>query len=268
VSDADPDASDGLVDAAIDAPGYLAWGAPMLLASLESNGTAETDPSITADKLTVVFSADLPAGDAQLFIAKRTALTDTFTVSELTELNVAGASDHSPEISPDGRSIFFTSNRSGAYEVYSSVFTTAWAQPTLRNDLSTAGLDDEVAVSPDRLTAVVAIDGTPNRLRVSTRSAPGAQFGVSVLHAELEVTTDIGAPTITNGGEIIYFHAGSPRQLYRATKKGNGSYTNPAPVSELNVAGARCAAPFVLEGDEYMIFERDSNLYETTRALP
>jgi hypothetical protein len=255
-----------MIDAPPDGPPYFAWGTATELTSLESAGSGETDPSLSSDRLTAVIVADMPAGDAQIYIATRAALTDTFTVSELTAINAVGFNESSPELSADGKTLYFISNRSGAYEVYISTFTTVWSTPTIRTDLSTANYDDDLAISPDGLTAVVIGGGA--HFRFHTRANTADAFGTAVVHSELETQTNGTAPTITNGGEVIYFHANSPRQLYWATKKLDGTYTTPAPVNELNVAGVRFAAPFVAQSNEYMIFERAGNIYETTRDLP
>lgn len=259
------DATDAPLVDAPDAPiATLAWGAAVQLLSLETPGNEETDPSVTADKLTAVLIADSAANDSDIYIATRTALTDTFTYSLLTELNAATFNDRSPEISGDGQTIYFTSNRSGSYQVYVSTFSTVWAIPSLAADLSSASDDSDLAISPDGLTAAVVRTGAPNRIYIYSRASTSQAFSGATVHTELNVTSDISSPTITNGGEVIYFHAGSPRDLYRATLRGNGSYTNPDPVTELNTA-TRDAAPFVMETDNYMIFERDRDIYESKR---
>jgi hypothetical protein len=257
-----------MLDAALDAPSYVAWGTPVELTSLETSGQGETDPSVTADKLTAVLVANTAQNDSDIYIATRSAVTDTFTASLLAAVNATGFNEESPEISADGKTLYFVSNRSGAYEVYVSTFTTTWSNPTVQNELSSTGADGDVAVSPDGLTAVTIRDGNPNRLYIYTRGSTAAAFGLGTLHSELEVTTDIAAPTITNGGAVIYFHAGSPRDLYRATLKGNGTYTMPMPVTELNMPAARDASPYVVQTDDYMVFERAGDIFETTRTLP
>lgn len=256
---------DTAVDAPTDGPPYVPWGTPMLLTTLDSPGTGETDPSVTSDKLTAVFVADTAANDADLYIATRAAVTDTFTYTILTALNATGFNDESPEISGDGKTLYFTSNRSGAVEVYKSTFTTVWSAPVVAADLSSASADGDLAISPDALTAVVLRNTSPQRIYMYTRATTADAFANATIHTELNVTTDIAAPSITNGGAILYLHAGAPRDLYVATRTPNGTYTTPVPVAELNVVAVRDAAPFVLQADDYMIFERAGDLYETTR---
>jgi hypothetical protein len=256
---------DAQVDAPLDGPGYIPWGTPVLLTTLETPGNGEGDPSVTADKLTAVLTAATAVNDSDIYIATRTAVTDTFTFSLLTAVNAATFNDDSPEISADGHTLYFTSNRSGADEIYISTFTTVWSTPVIATDLSSASPDGDVAISPDGLTAAVVRDGATNRIYIHTRASTAAAFGTGTIHTELNVTTDIAAPTITNGGAIMYFHAGASRDIYRATLKGNGLYTMPQLVSELSMAGIRDAAPFVSQTDDYMIFERSGDIYETTR---
>jgi len=265
----DTPTGDGVVDAPSgDAGPYYAWGTATELFSLESVGGGETGPSFTADLMTVVFSATVPTNDEQLYIATRTALTDTFTINELTTLNATGFNDRSPEISADGTTLYFSSNRSGTYEIYASTFTTSWSAPTVRTDLSSAGLDVDLAVSPDGLTAAVSVDAAQNTIRILTRTTTADPFSNAMTHSELEIDANIGAPTITNGGEVIYLHAATPRQLYRATRTGSGTYTTPAPVVELNVAATSTATPCVSQSDEYMMFEIAGDIYQTSRDLP
>ena len=253
------------IDASLDAPGYVPWGTPVQRTSLETPGTGETDPSVTADRLTVVLVANTSASDADIYLGTRSAPTDTFSVSALTAVNATGFDDTSPEISADGKTLYFVSNRSGSLEVYISTFTTVWSTPAIAPGLSSAGADGDVAISPDGLTAAVVREATTNRIYIHKRATTLATFDTGALHTELNVTDDIAAPTITNGGAIIYLHAGNPRDIYRATLKGNGTYTMSMPVSELNNSATREAAPFVSQADDYMIFERSSNIYETTR---
>jgi hypothetical protein len=264
--DAEPDAL--TVDAPPDGPPYYAWGTATELNSLESVGGGEADPSFTADLMTVVFSATVPTNDLQLYIATRTALTDSFTITELTALNAVGFADRSPEISADGKTIYFVSNRGGTAEIYASTYTTDWSVPAIRTDLSVAGTEEDVSISPDGLTAALAIDGAQNTLRILTRANTTDMFSNPVLHPELEFNADIGAPSITNGGEVMYLQAATPRAIYRTTKKSDGTYATPVPVAELNVAATRTAAPCVTQSEEYMMFEVAGDIFQTTRDLP
>lgn len=273
--DADEQVIDEAVveDAELDAPGidastYVPWTTPVELTSLETAGNGESDPSLTSDRLTAVLESETVNDDSDIYIATRTALTDTFTTGLLTEVNSTGFDDASPEISADGKTLYFVSDRSGSGQVYISVYTTAWSMPVVANDLSSTSSEGDLAISPDGLTAAVVRENSQHHIYVYTRATTSDTFSNPTLHAELEITTDIAAPTITNGGDIIYLHAGASRDIYRAQLKGNGTYTTPAPVTELNTMAARDAAPFVVQTDDYLVYEKAGDIFETSRTLP
>lgn len=252
-------------DAPIDAVvPYVPWGTPIENTSLEINGaTNETDPTITANHLAVAISAVVTAGDTDIFVGARATPTAAFTVINAAPLNSA-SDEQCPELSADGTTIYFASNRSGQYDVYMSSFSSGnWGAPTVVAALSTRD-DSNLAVSPDGLTAVVLDEGGAHKFYLHTRASTTATWGTGTRIPELEITTDIASPTITNNAATIYFHANPSRDIYVAHRNPNGTFTTPVAVAELNTA-ARDACPFVLQADDYMIFERAGDIFETTR---
>ncbi|MHC4425356.1 MAG: TolB family protein [Planctomycetota bacterium] len=97
-----------------------AWPAGDNISELNILGNLN-DPSLTQDELTIVFMGyNLPGGRGQydLYTATRPDLNSPFgNVVNLTQLNTP-ASDADPFISPDGRSLHFTSNINGYYQIY------------------------------------------------------------------------------------------------------------------------------------------------------
>lgn len=257
--DADSDAS--VSDASDAAPGYVPWGTPAEIVSLETAGSNETDPTISTDRLTAVVAT----GSADdIYLCTRAAVADPFTCAVFAAID-STANEKSPELTVNGSMVYFATNRGGNYDIYVSTLSgTTWSTPAMDDALSTAGDESDIALSPDGLTAAVAETAGANHLLIATRGSLAQPFGTPVVHPELEVTTDISAPTITNGGDVMYFHAGATRDLYRAVRKGNGTYTTPALVTELNTA-TRDAAPFVSADDKYMLFEHDGDIYESSR---
>lgn len=257
--DAGTDASTITGDAAPDAPPPLGpWGTPV---DLDFTVGSETDPSMTQDRLTLVFMSE---ADDDLYIATRATPTGTFTATELTELN-SSAKEKSPEISPDGKTIYFVSERltAGDYDVYRSTFTTSWQPPVRIAELS-GGDASDIAISPDGLTAVVTDLDATDRFRIHTRASTSVAFGAGTVHPELSGPENIAAPTITNGGAVIYFHAGGTRDIYTATRMANGTYTTPVKADDLSTT-VRDACPFVLQDNRHMVFEREADLYEVSR---
>ncbi|HEX5060411.1 MAG TPA: hypothetical protein VFV99_13680 [Kofleriaceae bacterium] len=251
-----------LADAAPDgALPYVPWGTPVAVPSLDAvSGHGEGDPSITANKLTVLLTSDSPD---DIFECNRTAIGQAFTCFVLAINSVDD--DKSPEVSADGTTLYFSSDRGGSFDIYISKKTMGvWSTPVVATDLSSATTDSDLAISPDGLTAVVEQDPGTNHFVFFTRASTAVPFGSPVTHTELEGPIDIAAPSLTNNGDILYFHAGNTRDIYVATRKPNGQYNMPKPVTELNTS-SRDAAPFVSADDKYMLFERAGDIYETTR---
>jgi hypothetical protein len=257
--DAPADATMVTIDAPPDAPPVLGpWGTPT---EIEVTIGGETDPSITQDRLTMVLISE---DDDDIYIGTRANVTQDFTFTELAAVN-SSSGDKSPEISADGLTLYFVSSRGGDYDVYRSTFTTQWSPPVLVPELSTDEDDSDLAISPDGLTAAVVTNTATNIIRIHTRASTAVPFGAGVDHPEMTLgLTDPGAPTITNGGAIVYLHVGSTRDIYMATRKMDGTYNLAVAVPELNT-GSRDAAPFVLGDNKYMLFERSSDIYETSR---
>jgi hypothetical protein len=263
----DLDASMITTDAPLDGAPYVPWGTPVEITSLEIAQDGEDDPTISADRKTAVVSARETTGtlDRNLFIGTRSSASGSFTVIPLTVLN-STAEDVSPEISPDGMTLYFMSERTtaGNGDVWKSTLTNGiWAAPTMDADLSTGDVND-FAISPDELTALVARSGT---FYLHTRASTSDAWGTGAVHNELLGTSlvSVTAPTITNGAQIVYFHAGTEREIYTSHRLPNGIFDVPTAVTELDATGLRDAAPFVLQTDDYMIFERDYDIFETTR---
>lgn len=260
-TDADPGGLDapGTLDAPIDAP--RAWSTPVLIPGVNS-ASGETDPSMTADRLTIVFASTRAGGLGMedLYLGTRATTASAFTVTALSALSSA-TRDRSPEISADGTTIYFASDRSGNDDIYVTTLSGGvWAAPQLVTALNSTAAEGDVAISPDGLTALVE---RPSGIYLATRAQVGAAFGTPTLVPVLDVTGDVAAPTLTNGAATVYLHGGGTRDLYVAYRQG-ATFMTPVPVTELNTA-SRDAAPFISADGARLLFERAGELYESTR---
>ncbi|HEY5945226.1 MAG TPA: hypothetical protein VIV40_07040 [Kofleriaceae bacterium] len=94
-----------------------AWTAPVLVAELNS-GQSEGNPMVASDKLSVYFDSDR-SGDGELYVATRTSANAVFGAPAIiTELSSPTSKDSDPWISPDGRTMFFTSDRDGTTRLW------------------------------------------------------------------------------------------------------------------------------------------------------
>jgi Tol biopolymer transport system component len=98
-----------------------AWPAGDDISELNILGSCLHGPNLTQDELTTVFTGyNLPGGrgNYDLYIATRPDLSSPFgNVVNLTQLNTP-ATEADPFISPDGRSLYFTSNVNGYFQIY------------------------------------------------------------------------------------------------------------------------------------------------------
>lgn len=93
------------------------WPAPVAIAALDVPTANDCDGAVL-DPDTIYFSSDRGggAGDIDLWVGETTS-TRFDTVSNLTELNSA-LRDNDPWISPDHRTLYFSSNRAGSDDLY------------------------------------------------------------------------------------------------------------------------------------------------------
>ena len=95
------------------------WTAPVRLTEVDT-ADVDTDGFETSDGLAFYFSSDrIVDGGQNLFVATRADAAAPFgSFAPLAELNVLGAQDRDPWLSPDGHEIYFSSNRSGTLKIY------------------------------------------------------------------------------------------------------------------------------------------------------
>lgn len=245
-------AVDALDSRPIDA--MALWSTPVAIPGVNTAAT-ERDPAMTPDRLTIVFERS-----NNLFIGTRATITQPFAITELTALNSTG-NESSPEISADGNTLWFTSDRlvAGDEDVYVSTRALgSFANPTRVDELSAAGTaDDDIGISPDGLTAVIGRSGLLRATRLQPADAWSAP--VSIGNA---LGTSPTAPSINAAGDV-YYHAGSTRDLFVIRRNGN-SFGTPMPLVEINTTG-REASPFISADDTRLLFERNGDLYESLK---
>jgi len=87
----------------------------------ELGSTASDGDAMLTDDLLSVFFYSTREGAGDLYFATRANPNDPFgTPQPITELNTPDFVEQDPWISPDGRHLFFSSNRSGTLAIYES----------------------------------------------------------------------------------------------------------------------------------------------------
>lgn len=149
-----------------------------LLAELEAPGSSTAAPALSFDELELVFGTDRAPtqGQHDLWHATRAATDQPFDApTPLTELASPGM-DHWPTLSADGLVIYFSSDRSGDYEIYRArrdAPGSPFGPPEPVDELNTDVLDGDPFLTPDGTTMYfissrVGSTGPPD-LYVATR---------------------------------------------------------------------------------------------------
>lgn len=94
------------------------FGAPQPLAELAFVDESTVDGFLTDDGLTLFYVSGPAFGPADMYMAFRRSTADPFEQSiPIEELNTP-SDERDPWLSPDGRELYFSSDRSGHYDIY------------------------------------------------------------------------------------------------------------------------------------------------------
>ena len=144
-----------------------AWGAPVNLGSTVNSSYQDVGSSISADGLSLFFSSNRPGGYGQTDIWVTTRATTNEPWSEPVNLGPtvnSSASEISPRISGDGRTLFFSDYESGPFrpggyggsDIWVTMRATVsdpWSKPVnLGPTLNSSALEGHPAISADGST--------------------------------------------------------------------------------------------------------------------
>jgi hypothetical protein len=94
------------------------FGAPQAIPELAFGDKSTVDAFLTDDGLTLFFSSGLAGATADLYVAWRRSISEPFSIYEpLDDLNTT-FDERDPWLSPDGKLLFFTSDRGGLLNIY------------------------------------------------------------------------------------------------------------------------------------------------------
>jgi Tol biopolymer transport system component len=96
------------------------FGEPVHVAELSFPDESTVDGFLSDDGLTLFYVTGPPIGPADMYVASRRATSDPFEHSDsvpLEDLNTP-SDERDPWLSPDGRELYFASDRSGHYDIY------------------------------------------------------------------------------------------------------------------------------------------------------
>jgi hypothetical protein len=166
------------------APEFGPFSAPIAITTLASPTTDVHGPSLTDDQLELfVACEEQGATTFHIWVSKRTTTTAPWPLAVQVPELFGSVFDVDPEVSPDGLTIYFASNRSGAgFRLYYTTRATRdeqWKTPPKEITELTSSTMDRYgpSVSPDGLFMVFAStsrDATDYRLSSASRTDTGA----------------------------------------------------------------------------------------------
>jgi hypothetical protein len=220
-SDAAMDASsanDASTDAATDAAPPACdttkpFAPPLLIAGMGINVAYNSSPHLSADERTMIFFGQLEAGaQDEIYLALRADPAASFGAPAPQTVLDGPTANVDADLSANALTVFFSSDRSGQYLIYSSTratTTSAWAMP--------AAVTAVNAISPyASYQPFVTADGqelwlASNRPNGSGQDdlyhapANGSTFGAPVAEAELNTSSVERSPVLSADRKSIFW---------------------------------------------------------------
>jgi Tol biopolymer transport system component len=252
---------------------------PHLLDTLSMTGANDDDPTVTGDQLELIFNSDR-SGNSQLYFSRRNSVDEPWGDPQLVPGVNSADSETAPELSTDGLTLYFSSNRAGGKGKHDIYIThrdnrdAAWDPPDLVPELNSAS-NDYSPVEEDSGLVVYFYstrDGGDQDLFKATRPSKDDLWHTPpALVDELDTADNDADPFVTGDGLTLYFGSGSSGVLdiYVAGRLDRDAAFDPAaPVDELNSDG-QDTDPWVSPDGRTMVLTSnragDNDLYEATR---
>ena len=259
------DAEKSLSTRSVDAEtsGETEWSEPVNLGPVINTAYLDQNPSISGDGLSLYFASDRPGGFGMrdLYVAHRASRDDPWqTPIDLGATVNSAADDIAPNVSADGRMLFFASSRPGGY----GRFDLYVSRRTNPND--DAGWSTPINLGPNVNTDAPEL---------------GPSFLAHGFRLEAGARTDDGMDEDDDGSEgersgVLYFSRGFQPQrasdLHMAPISREGEVLAPETlINELSVPGYNDAAPTIRRDGREIFFWSDrpgslgADLWTSTR---
>jgi len=279
-ADTAPPPSDASVDTGPPPRPTAPFGTPRLITELSDPDWFDDDPTLSADRLVIVFNSTRDTGIDDLFMSERASVGDSWPAPRrLTEIN-SPSMDTTPGLSGDGLTLHFASSRAGGlggldiYRTSRAARGGAWSSPTHVDVLSSA--IHESAVSPildETLTAIV-LEDTGNPHIFESRRASSSEPWSTPVELNLTTSSTERSSRLEASGLGVWFESNRPGgsgnyDLYFAVRPAIGSpFEAPINVSELNTAFSE-GDPWISPDLRHIVFVSNRTgsyeLYEASR---
>jgi Tol biopolymer transport system component len=259
------------------------WGpfaAPIHVAELGSPSADDWDPSLTADGLLIVFYTIRPGGlgGFDLYAATRSSPQAPFEIPlvHLTEVS-SNADDSAPHISPDGRTLVFTSRRTGGmgdndlWQATRSERTDAFGTPTHLGAINSAVSDSSPWLSADGLRLYFSsarVAAASQEIYVTSRTSVQDTFGPPVRLTELSSSQNERSVTLSADEREVFFSSDrlGNFEIYTASRASLASaFSAPRLVAELSTPNDEIGMHVSADGST-MFFNYDTDTAGTLDA--
>jgi len=262
--------SDALVEGLPDDADVTAgWSTPTLITEL-ATPESNDDPSLTNDLLEIYFGSTRAGGLGMedIYVAKRTSVTDPFGPATLvTELS-SSAADTTMRVTGGGLSIYFASDRGGNVDIYMSTrpdTDSVWATPTRVMELSTGDGDWAPFAQSDQLRVVLCSGPTPNEeaLFIAKRASTGDAWGPLAKVTELDETTFSECDPVEPRSNVLYYSSNyqGKYDIYRASRASSTSpYGNRTGIPSIDMPSTNDRDAWLSPDERTMVFASDRDL--------
>ncbi len=172
-------------------------------------------PTLTADQLEIYFDTTRSCSTCyEIYSSTRASLTSLWNPPAVVASLTTGNTNFTPEVSPDGLTLWYASERdspAGGGDIWvatRSARTEPWGPPIRETSLSTAGYDSAPSLGADGLTMTLVSDGDGGQaadIFIATRASTTSPWSKPVPLPELNTATHDSAGPILDGGRQIFF---------------------------------------------------------------
>jgi Tol biopolymer transport system component len=240
---------------------------------------SQADPTLTADELELYFSSN-PNTDNDIWLVKRASSTEPWgTPAKVDELSSTSL-DETPEVSADGLTIYFASERPGGVTPGRRLWVShrgkrsdTWGKPTPVTDFTTGGdQDTSPSLQKDQLMmAFTCLRGGDWDLYITTRKSTTDMWGPPTALSTLNSTAFDWDPALYRGGNSIVFasrRSNTLNSLFHATRAlAADSFSAPQEATEFKFLG-NAADPWLSDDGKHIVFDSRQNpsrIYEAWR---
>lgn len=204
--------------------------APSVLNELTSSSLRESDPTVTADGLTIIFRRDTSSSQqADLFFSTRLSQNVTFSTPQKLSLSTDGADEISPYVMPDGHALWFAVRSSpDSFDIFRArqADKTEFVTPVRVNEISTDADDRYPVVTDDELEIFWSSNRTDGAIGdydiwTGSRNIIDEPFRNVRIVAEISTTDEDGPSWISPDACRLYYWTAKAgkSQIWMAERK-------------------------------------------------